>query len=89
MGEGLPAGVAFQAPPKVIIISESSAEATLLVRTGHYTTARFHSSAAPNNTRRYADAQPISVHTQEVTVRSRTAYLAKFDYRDRSSIVPR
>jgi hypothetical protein len=67
MGQGLPAGAAFEAPPNMIIVSESSAEATLLVRTGCYTTARLRSSAAPNDTQRYADIRPISVHTEEVT----------------------
>src|SRR5437763_1866939 len=51
----------------MIIISESSAEATQPERTGRYTPARRRSSAPRNDTPRYANAWPISVHTEEVT----------------------
>ena len=49
---------------QVIIVSESSAEATQLVRIVRYTPARRRSSAARSDTPRYVDAQPISVHTR-------------------------
>lgn len=55
----LPADTVFQAPPNMIIISESSAEATLLVRTGHYTTARLRSqrnSMTLEGTRPYGES---------------------------------
>jgi hypothetical protein len=48
----------------VIIVSESSAEATRRVRTGRYTPADSRSSAARNETPWYAEARPISVHTE-------------------------
>jgi hypothetical protein len=54
-----PARLAFN----MIIVSEPSAKATRPVRTGRYTPARSRSSAAHNGTPRYADARPISVHT--------------------------
>jgi hypothetical protein len=49
----------------VIIVSESSAEAVRRVRTGRYPPARNHSSAAHNDTPKQANAQQISVHTEE------------------------
>jgi hypothetical protein len=51
----------------MIIVSESSAEVRQLKRTRRYPPASCRSSAARNGTPRYADAQPISVHTEEVT----------------------
>jgi hypothetical protein len=51
----------------MIILSESSAEATQLVRTGCYTSARRGSSERRNDTVRYADAQRISVHTEALS----------------------
>jgi hypothetical protein len=51
----------------VIIVSESSAEATRRGRTGRYTPARSRSSVAHNDTPRHPDARPISVHTEERT----------------------
>jgi hypothetical protein len=48
----------------VIIVSESSAEVTLRVRTERYAPLRSRCSAAHNDTLRYADARPISVHTE-------------------------
>jgi hypothetical protein len=51
----------------VIIVSESSAKVTLRVRTERCAPVRSRSSAAHNDTLRYADARPISVHTEEVT----------------------
>lgn len=48
----------------MIIISESSAEATQPLRTGRYPPTRRHSSAACNDTARYANIRPISVHTE-------------------------
>jgi hypothetical protein len=50
----------------MIIVSEPSAEATQPVRMGRYAPARRRSSAACNDTLRYAVARPISVHTEEV-----------------------
>jgi hypothetical protein len=49
----------------MIVVSESSAEVTQLGRTRRYTPAGCRSSAARNDTPRYADARPISVHTEE------------------------
>jgi hypothetical protein len=51
----------------MIIVSEPSAKATQPVRTGRYTPARHHSSAARKKTPRYTDARPISVHTGVLT----------------------
>jgi hypothetical protein len=51
----------------VIIVSEPSANATRRVRTGRFTPARTTSSAARNNTARYAGAPPISVHTEALS----------------------
>ena len=48
----------------MIIISEPSAKATQLVRTCRSTLARRRASAARGDALRYADAQPISVHTE-------------------------
>jgi hypothetical protein len=53
----------------MIIVSEPSAEATQPVRTGRYTPTRHSSSAARNDTHRYAKAPANSVHTKEVTDR--------------------
>ncbi len=47
----------------VIIVSESSAKVTLRVRTERCAPVRSRGSAALNDTLRYADARPISVHT--------------------------
>jgi hypothetical protein len=47
----------------MIIVSESSAKVTQLVRTTRYTPARSRSSAALNDIPRYAEVQAISVHT--------------------------
>jgi hypothetical protein len=63
----VPLGVASQMTPNMIIISEPSPEATQPVRTGRYTPARRRSSAACNDTPRYADGRPISVHIEENT----------------------
>jgi hypothetical protein len=60
-GLGLPASAL-----NMIIVSESSAEVTLRVRTERCATVRSRSSAAHNDTPRHADAQRISVHTEEV-----------------------
>jgi hypothetical protein len=49
----------------MIIVSESSAKATQLVRTSRYTLARSRGSAALNDIPRYAEVQAISVHTEE------------------------
>ncbi len=49
----------------MIIVSEPSAEATRRVRTERCAPARSRSSAVHNNTPGYADARPISVHTEE------------------------
>jgi len=49
----------------MIIVSESSAEATQPVRTGRPIPARSRSSAAHNDTPKHADARPIRVHTEE------------------------
>jgi hypothetical protein len=49
---------------QLIIVSESSAEATRRVRTGRYTLAHSRSSAAQNDTPRYREAREISVHTE-------------------------
>jgi hypothetical protein len=51
----------------VIIVSEPSAEATRPVSTGRYIPVRSRSSAAHNDTPRYADVRRIRVHTEEVT----------------------
>jgi hypothetical protein len=48
----------------MIIISESSAEATRPARTGSYTPAGGRRSAARNDTHRYTNARRISVHTE-------------------------
>ena len=68
----------------MIIISEPSANMTQPVRTSRYTPARCRSSAARNDTPRYADARSISVHTEEVN-RSRSAVsgLRRASLRDR------
>ena len=50
----------------VIIVSKSSAEVTLRVRTERCAPVRCRSSAARNDTSRYADARRISVHTEEI-----------------------
>jgi hypothetical protein len=65
--QGVRPGAAFQTPLSMIIVSESSAEATQLVRTGQYTPARRRSSVARNDTPSHEDASPISVHTEEPT----------------------
>jgi hypothetical protein len=51
----------------VIIVSESSAAMTLRVRTERCALVRGRSSAAHNDTLRYADVWPISVHTEEIS----------------------
>jgi hypothetical protein len=51
----------------VIIVSGPSAKAAQRVRTGRYTPVGCRSSAARSGIPRYSDAQPISVHTEEVT----------------------
>lgn len=51
----------------MIIISESSADVTQPVRMGRHTAACSRSSAAHDDTQKYTDARPISVHTEEVT----------------------
>lgn len=51
----------------MIIVSGSSAEATQLVRTGRYLSARCCSSVACNDTPRYGDVRLISVHTGVLT----------------------
>jgi hypothetical protein len=51
----------------VIIVSEPSAEVARRVRTGRSAPVRSRSSAAYNDTPRYADARPISVHTEVLT----------------------
>jgi hypothetical protein len=48
----------------MIIISESSAEATRPVRTDRCTPARGRSSAAQNNSPKHTDARSISVQTK-------------------------
>jgi hypothetical protein len=63
----VPPDAAFRPALNMIIVSEPSAEATQPVHTSRYTPARRRSSAARNDTLRYADAQRISVHTEEVT----------------------
>jgi hypothetical protein len=52
---------------RLIIVSESSAEAARRVRTGRYTPVRSRSSAARKDTPRYANVRRISVHTEEHT----------------------
>jgi hypothetical protein len=54
-------------PLNMIIISESSAEATQPVRTSRYPPTHRPSSTACNDTAWHANARPISVHTEEVT----------------------
>ena len=49
----------------MITVSEPSAEATQLVRTSQYAPARRRNSVPRADTRRQADARPISVHTEE------------------------
>lgn len=49
----------------MITVSEPSAEVSQPVRTGRYTPARRRTSAARDDTPRYADARPIRVHTEE------------------------
>ena len=56
----------------MIVVSEPSAKATQLERTGGDTPSRRRSSAARTDTPRYLDGRPISVHTEEVN-RSRSA----------------
>jgi hypothetical protein len=65
--ESAPPGAASQAGVNMIIVSKPSAEATQPVRAGRYTSACRRSSAARNDTRRYAEVRRISVHTEEVT----------------------
>ncbi len=60
-------GATFQTGANMIIVSESSAEAAQPERTDRYTPACRRSSAARNDTPRYADVRSISVHTEEVT----------------------
>jgi hypothetical protein len=48
----------------VIIVSESSAEATRRVRAGRSTPVHSRSSAAHNDTSSHSDARRISVHTE-------------------------
>lgn len=55
----------------MIIVSESSAEVTLRVRTERCATVRSRSSAAHNDSPGHADAQPISVHTNAPGARLR------------------
>jgi hypothetical protein len=50
----------------MIIVSESSAEATQPVRTGRYAPTRRRSSAARSDIPRYGGARLIRVHTEEV-----------------------
>jgi hypothetical protein len=50
----------------MIIVSESSTEATRPVRTGRSIPARSRSSAVHNDTPKHADARPIRVHTEVV-----------------------
>lgn len=57
-------GRSLKSPPNMITVSESSAEATQLVRTGRYTLPRRRSSTTRNETPRHANAWPISVHTR-------------------------
>lgn len=66
-GPGLPDVQAFPKAPIMIIVSESSAKATLLGRTDRYTPARHRSSAPRDDALKYADARPISVHTEEIS----------------------
>lgn len=49
----------------MIIVNESSAEATQPVRIGRYTPTRRRSSAARSDIPRYRGARPIRVHTEE------------------------
>jgi hypothetical protein len=70
--KNVPPGAVSRLTLTMIIVSEPSAKATQPVRTGRYTPTRRRSSAACNNTPRYADGRPISVHTEEVN-RSRSA----------------
>jgi hypothetical protein len=51
----------------LIIVSESSAEVTQLVRTRRYTPVGCRSSAAHHDIRKYANVQRISVHTEEIS----------------------
>jgi hypothetical protein len=60
----------FPTGPSMIIVSDPSAEATQPVRTGQYTPAHRRSSPARDDIVRYADARPISVHTEEHNCRS-------------------
>jgi hypothetical protein len=57
----------FQPALNMIIFSESSAEATQPVRMGRQISARCRSSAARNDTPRYADVRQISVRTKGTT----------------------
>jgi hypothetical protein len=57
----------LQAGLSMIIVSDSSADATQPARIGRYTAACSRSSATHDDTHRYTDARPISVHTKEVT----------------------
>jgi hypothetical protein len=57
----------FECIFSMIIVSESSAKATQLVRTDRYTSPRHRSSAPRDDALSYVDARPISVHTEEVT----------------------
>jgi hypothetical protein len=59
----------------VIIVSESSAEVTLRVRTERFAPVRSHSSAARIDTLRYAGARPISVHTEVLGAGPRLSYV--------------
>src|SRR4051812_42807429 len=59
-------GAVVQTCAYMIIISESSAKAERPGSTRRFTTACRSSSAGHSNTPRHADAQRISVHTEEV-----------------------
>lgn len=56
-----------QTRPHMIIVSEPSAEATQLARTGRCTPARRRSSTACTDALRYVGGPPIRVHAEEVT----------------------
>jgi hypothetical protein len=61
---GCAPGVTARWALHMIIVSESSAEATGPVRTGRSTTVCSGSSVVRNDTPRYTNARPISVHTE-------------------------